>query len=720
VSAHTVNLVDALVGVPTNCTSLAANGYTGTGNANDCRMVSKPHMVNNLFWQNRTFSVNVVDQYGNVVNSSATPTGTGLQSQQNLIALTPQLVQRATGECSAGANYWDIGLRTDDVNGGTIPAGTRLALINSLYTGDARSATIVSGTASSNNQTPTATPLVAPFCNGARMPPEHCTDGGVDNGSPSCKGYNAPAGASETTGLTQVFVFNGIQPTATVDEGHNWLNLSYGPLTLSKPNVGTGTPAEQMLVGGSSGLGTTVGAYSIPSGSAAAGNGAVGNGLPAQVANDYFGNARTINATSKLDIGAVALTTTAASVRPMALTFGTVANGTTKTLTLTVQAGNAAVTGLIVSTAAPFSASAASCPATIAARASCTVTVTFSPVAPGGPASGSLTVTAGAGGPFLGAPVALTANGQTVALNATPATVVFPDTVEAQSSVQTVTLTNLSASAVTGLAGTVQGTGFSLGGTTCPASLAAGATCTMSVKFAPAQVGSSSGTLNLATIPAVSTSGPVTLVANGTPAVPVLTTTSPAVGIQGSVVPVTLTGQYFTGATQVNVSGAGVTVSNVAVVNDTTITATFTIAGTAGATARSVTVVTPGGTSNAGGFTVQVPPVAFTAATGVATLNTNTGTLAFGSQSGTVSSTVTVKVSSAAAITFQTAVFAAGSDASYTKGTDTCSGATVAANGTCKVTVTFNAAGNTNRSATLQLPYTGGLGSPLALTVTGR
>jgi hypothetical protein len=722
VSAHTVNLTDALVGVITDCSSLSSYGYSGTSNANnDCRKVSKPHMVNNLFWQNRTFSVNVVNQFGNVVTSQTTPTGTGLQSQQNLIALTPQLVQRSTGECSGGANYWDIGLRTDDVNGGMIPPGTRLALINSLYTGDARSATIVSSPVSTSNQTPSDTPLVAPFCNGARMPPEHCTDGGVDNGSPSCKGYNAPAGASETTGLTQVFVFNGIQPTATVDEGHNWLNLSYGPLTLSKPNVGTGTPGEQMLVGGSSGLGTTVGAYAIPSGSAAAGNGVGANGLPATVANDYFGNARATNGT-RLDIGAVALTTTAASVRPMALTFGTVAIGSSSTLTVTLQAGGTSVSGLGVSTAGAFSASAASCPATLAPHASCPITVTFSPLAPGGQATGSLTMTASGGGPILGAPVTLTGNGQALAVNATPASVVFLDTIEGQTRVQAVTLKNLSGSAVSGLTGAVHGTGFSLVGSDCPASLLAGNTCTVNVAFSPLQPGSSSGTLSLATNPTVSTSGPVSLVGNGLPALPVLTLTSPASGIQGSVVPVTLTGQWFTGATQVNVGGNGVAVSGVTVVNDTTITATFTIARTANAstTPRSVTVVSPGGTSNAGGFTVQVPPVAFTTATAPGNLNTTTQTLAFGSANGTVSSTVTVKVNGSAGITFQAASFAAGSNAAFTKGTDTCSGNAVAAGGSCKVTITFAGAGNANRTASLVLPYTGDLGSPLTLAVTGR
>ncbi len=724
VSAHTVNLVNALVGVGTNCSSLNAYGYAGTTNANnDCRKVSKPHLVNNLFWQNRTFSVNIVDTNGNIVtNASAPPTGSGLQSQQNLIALTPQLVQRSTGECSVGANYWDIGLRTDDVNGGTIPAGTRLALINSVYTaGDTRSATVVGSPVSANNHPASTSPLVAPFCNGARMPPEHCTDGGVDNGSPSCKGYNAPAGASETTGLAQVFVFNGIQPTATVDEGHNWLNLVYGPLTLSKPNVSTGTPGEQMLVGGGSGLGTTVGAYSIVGGSDAAGNGTVGNGLPATVGSDYFGNSRVINNSAKLDIGAVALTTTAASVRPMALAFGTVAIGSTSTLTITLTAGNTPLANAAVSTSGPFTVT--TCPTLIAAKGTCTVTVSFTPVA-SGPATSSVTVTATAGGPILGAPVSLTGNGQVVAVNVSPATLVFPTIVEGQSSAQFVTLTNLSGAAVTGLADTVHGTGFTSNATgTCTATLAAGASCTMGVTYSVMLPGSTSGTLTLASSPAVAMAGPVTLIGNATAALPVLTANAnPASGVQNSAVPVTLTGNWLTGTTQVNVSGAGVTVGNVTVVDDHTITATFTIARNAAATQRSITVVTPGGTSvaNAAFFTVVPPPVTFTAANGSATLNAGTGTLAFGNESGTVSSTVTVKVVGTATVTFQAATFAAGSDPSFTKGTDTCSSAVLAPGATCKVTVTFAGAGNANRTASLQLPYVGDLGSPATLTVTGR
>src|SRR5262249_55737208 len=125
--AHTPNLRQAIQGLTPvltvrmlcpNVTLLPANnvyGYTGLLGANgDCMALSKPQLQNNLFWQNRAFSVNVVDGAGNPVGQNGggtgTPTGGGNQSQQNLVALTPALVQTTTGACPAGANYWDIGL----------------------------------------------------------------------------------------------------------------------------------------------------------------------------------------------------------------------------------------------------------------------------------------------------------------------------------------------------------------------------------------------------------------------------------------------------------------------------------------------------------------------------------------------------------------------------------------------------------------------------------
>ena len=601
-SAHTVNLVDALVGVNTNCGGLGG-GYTG-GNAsvnNDCRKVSKPNMVNNLFWQNRAFSVDVVDQFGNVVNGTTAPTGQGLQSQQNLVALTPALVQKATGDCPAGANTWDIGLRTDDVNGGTIPPGTRLALNSSIFTGgDARTLTVIGSLG--NNLSPAATPLVAPYCNGARMPPEHCTDGGIDNASPSCKGYNAPVGASETTGLTQAFVFNGIQPTATVDEGHNWLNLTYGPLTLSRPNVKSASPGEAMLVTGASGLGTTVGSYSIARGMAAVGSGAPGSALPSTVATDFFGNPRTINGSTKLDIGAVALTTTSASVRPSALAFGTVAIGSTSTQTITLASSGTALTGIAVATSSPYSVGAGgTCGTTLAVNSVCTINFVFTPTTPGAATpTGSVAITANVA--IVGSPVALTGNGQVVALNPATSTVQLPPIVIGQADpAQFVTLTNLSASTVTGITTTVNGSGFAKGtganAGTCTASLGAGSSCTVAVVFAPTLGGTASGMLTLGTSPAVTVGGPVTLLGTGLMPPPTLTSLAPISVARGTTTAVTLTGSNFTGTTAVNVTGNGVTVNSFSVTNDTTIVATISVTPGASTTSRSVTVVTPTGTS---------------------------------------------------------------------------------------------------------------------------
>ncbi len=134
---HTSNLIDALAGVtPILGVKLACPllgyGYTGTLGANgDCQVVSKPGMVNNVFWHNRSFSVDIISL------------GSGNQSQQNLIALTPALNQTSTGDCSTGtvslpgSFYYDIGLRTDDVTSGVLTTtGNKLSLLNSILTQD--------------------------------------------------------------------------------------------------------------------------------------------------------------------------------------------------------------------------------------------------------------------------------------------------------------------------------------------------------------------------------------------------------------------------------------------------------------------------------------------------------------------------------------------------------------------------------------------------------
>jgi hypothetical protein len=520
VMAHTPNLQTAIAALPVvSCpgVTLTGNqfGYTGVLGLNgDCRALSKPRMVNDLFWQNRSFAVNIVGA------------GTGNQSQQNLVALTPSVQQTQTGQCVTPSPlpstfYWDIGLRTDDITAGLITTGNKLALTNSVYTADTQGV-VASNT---NNTVGGTMPVVAQFCNGARMPPEHCTDAGVDYGSASCQGFNAPAGASETTGVTQLFVFNGIQPTATVDEGHNWLNLSYGPLTLTRPNISVPTAGEQMIAGGT--LGTTEGAYSIPAGSTAVNRGTTA-GVPAQVGTDIFGNTRT----GRNDAGAVQLVLGSnATVRPTSINFGTVILGQTSAAqTLTLTAGTTAMTGVTITVSGPGYARAAggTCPATpfglaastIATPSSCTFNVTFAPTT-GGQASGSVAIASNV--TVVGSPVALTGAGVAIDVLLTPTALTFNNFVNVAST-QLVTVTNTSSPArnVTGIAIAFSGPGFLRSTTTagtCPTTatfaLNVGGSCTIGVQFTPNSVGTVVGSL-LATADAGFTiSGPVALTGIG-------------------------------------------------------------------------------------------------------------------------------------------------------------------------------------------------------------
>jgi hypothetical protein len=89
--------------------------------------------------------------------------------------------------------------------------------------------------------------------------------------------------------------------------------------------------------------------------------------------------------------------------------------------------------------------------------------------------------------------------------------------------------------------------------------------------------------------------------------VPTLASISPNTGVAGKSVPVTLTGTSFTGATSINASAAGITVTNLVVVSSTQITATLGIATTATQGTGTITVTTPGGTTNTTPFTVLPP-----------------------------------------------------------------------------------------------------------------
>ena len=469
-----------------------------------------------------------------------------------------------------------------------------------------------------------------------------------------CKGFNAPPGSSETTGLPTVFVFNGIKPTATVDEGHNWLNLAFGPLTLNRSAVqqASANPPELMVASVASGI-NSLGAYSI-GGTSAAVNRGTNTGLPAATASDFFGNPRARNSGNPTDIGAVeyqiAANSTLVVANPSPLVFNTVV-GTTATQDVTVSnngttafvftAGTGAVSGSTALTRLATgvtgncpTAGATAAARTLAAGASCVIRVQFA--APANPATGqtitgSLAIVGSA--TVTNAPVTITANALAATFTATvgPNPLDFGNWATGTTSAPLMfTVNNTGNSPLANLAfgfgatanftRVTNGVTFPAYAPNCGTTLAVGATCSVAVQFAPGP-----------------TTGPIsrnlTVTATGA-----TITTSPVV-----------------------LTGSGVTTRATAAVMPSPMTITLTSLGTPSAQSLTATgVVSLVNTAPAGGSNLYV--------TG-ATVTTSQGSVG---------------------------VFTAGPLA----GPDTCTGAALPPGGTCSVSVRYTAGLNRSNNPT--------------------
>jgi hypothetical protein len=184
---------------------------------------------------------------------------------------------------------------------------------------------------------------------------------------------------------------------------------------------------------------------------------------------------------------------TGVTATPSALSFGSVATGTTsaaQTVTVSNPTGSAASVSSI-SVSGDFTQTN-TCGSSIAANGSCTVSVKFAPTA-AGTRTGSLTVNAGG----VTNTVSLTGTGTAPGpvLNAAPASLSFARTVVGSTAAaQTVTVTNsgTASAAVSGVAVTGD---FSQ--TNNCASIAVGGSCTVTVTFKPTASGTRTGTLTV-------------------------------------------------------------------------------------------------------------------------------------------------------------------------------------------------------------------------------
>jgi len=206
------------------------------------------------------------------------------------------------------------------------------------------------------------------------------------------------------------------------------------------------------------------------------------------------------------------------TANPSSLSFGTVQTNTNKSIqeTLTNSGGTTVHISALSATGA-YSVTGATLPITLAAGASTSFNVLYAPTTSGA-ANSTLTVTSDASNSSLAIP--LTGTGATAgSLSAGTSPLSFGTVTVGQSNTLSETVTNNGGSTVTVSQVSATGTGYSVSGVTVPFTLAAGASKSFNVVFAPTTAGSPTGTLTVtsdASNPSLTVSLSGTAVSQGT------------------------------------------------------------------------------------------------------------------------------------------------------------------------------------------------------------
>jgi hypothetical protein len=179
---------------------------------------------------------------------------------------------------------------------------------------------------------------------------------------------------------------------------------------------------------------------------------------------------------------------------PGSLTFAIQPIGTTSSaqqVTLT-NTGDQPLTQIIVVSTGDFTV-VNNCGSSLQGHGSCAITVAFAPTRTGAE-TGAVTVA----DEFRNQTVSLSGTGQAPpGVSATPTSINFGGyAVGTTSSPQTVTVTNNGGVPLANLSAAITA-GFAIAANQCPATLAAGAACPLSLTFSPASPGTAAGTLTL-------------------------------------------------------------------------------------------------------------------------------------------------------------------------------------------------------------------------------
>jgi hypothetical protein len=483
-------------------------GTNPSGATATCRSFSYPLLDNNVLWDNRAFYIGVgalgagtVNQQ-NVVALYTAFTTTQAPSQPQADATTANgngsIITGGTGACAAPVSYWDIGVRGDT---GPTNHGSTITL-NPTFS------VMTSTTGYNANNTAANPTLLLQYCNGSRIPPELGT-----------AGYQVPPGISDATVPNPIF---SLTPAATVDEGNNWINMSWGPLSLSNPVTFEGLSNYGPAAGSSV-------INFIPAAAAAA-------NFAAAPSTDFYGNPRKAN--NAVDAGAVEFLSTAAAPTLTSIVPNSGLRGTSVPVTLTgtnltgAFLINVTGTGVTVSNLVVVSATSVTATFTISTTALTTARnvtvstpggtsnpVTFTVTAPPVPTLTSITPTSGSRGTsvtvtFTGTNLTGTSavTGIGALIPVTNLTVVSPTTVTATLNITRAAPLGIRNLGLTTPGGTSNTRPFTVTGGTAaftgptPAlttTVANGTTKTGTVTLRNSATGANAGTITLTAAPAV-------------------------------------------------------------------------------------------------------------------------------------------------------------------------------------------------------------------------
>ena len=335
----------------------------------------------------------------------------------------------------------------------------------------------------------------------------------------------------------------------------------------------------------------------------------------------------------------VGLTATAAapsspvlSLNPTSVGFGSVASGSSSSKSVVItNTGNASLTiSQATVTGAGYAASGLSLPLTLAAGASTSFVVSFSP-STSGAANGNVALVSTAPNSPMNLPLTGTGAAAPVAqLSTNPASVSFGNVIVGNTGTHSVTVSNTGNVSVTISQIATSGSGFNLTGVTVPLALSPGQASTYTAQFAPTAAGAASGQISIASN-ASNSPTLISLSGTGIAAVAQLSTAPGSISF-GNVnvgssstqaVTITNTGNVNVTVSQVTTTGSGFTGTGISVpltltpASSATYTATFspTSAGSASGqisfvsdASNSPTVVSLSGAGVAQPTTLSVSP----------------------------------------------------------------------------------------------------------------